>query len=130
MQVGIEYGHGRLMAQRLPPEATDRLDAPEGTLRIGYVLPDPLNQAPPVRTTLLADVSPARTSVRIEIDEGMRVHFVRQAPGREPADVDVDVAPLRGATRLHFWCVWSPTAMTLHVVDRDEPTRTVTGSLP
>lgn len=113
----------------LPPEAAEALDMPEGTLRLGYVLPTPLDQLPETRITLIEGESPAKTMARIEIDEDLRLHFVRQAPDGDPADVDVDIKPLRGAERLDFWCAWSPVKIELTVVDRDQPKRMVTRSL-
>jgi hypothetical protein len=115
------------MAQPLPPEVVGHLDMVEGTAKIGYVGNDPLPSEPPTeRITLIEGVTPSGTLVHIDIDEQMRAHWVRQAPGGEPADVDVDISSLAGARRLDFWCTWSPLAMAIHVVDRDQPSRMVT----
>jgi hypothetical protein len=57
----------------------------------------------------------------------MRLHWVREVPdGGEVADVAVDIRPLVGAQRLDIWATWSPFAMQVHVVDRDNPKRMVT----
>lgn len=94
-------------------------------MKTGYVLPVPLSQPPDSRAGLIQDETAAGTAIRIDVDEDLRLHFVRHAPGGDPADVAVDIRPLRGAQRLDIWCTWSPLAMAIHVVDRDEPSRTV-----
>jgi hypothetical protein len=113
----------------LPHEVASQMDMLEGTVKLGVTLPRPLDEPPPERETLIQGLSPAKTVVRIDLDEDMRVHFVRQAPGAKAADVEVDVASLRGATQLDFWCVWSPTEMRIHVVDREDPDRNVYRSI-
>jgi hypothetical protein len=103
---------------------------PEGTLKVGYVLPVPLGQPPEARIALVEDESPAKTKVRIDVDETLRLHFVRQAPEGQPADVSVDISPLKDATRLDIFGIWSPTMIGVHVVDRDNPKRNVRRELP
>jgi hypothetical protein len=110
---------------KMPPGASKHLDMPEGTVKIGYVLPVPLADPPEDRLTLVEDESPANTVVRFEVDQTLRLHFVRQAPEGKPADVSVDISPLRNATRLDIFGIWSPTLIAVHVVDRDNPKRTV-----
>jgi hypothetical protein len=112
---------------RFPPELVAQLDMPEGTMRVGLTLGVPLGQPPTERQTLVAGETPeAKTAIRIDLDENLRIHFVRQAPGGDPADVGIDVTPLLGANKLDVWCAWSPLAMDIHVVDRDQPQRMVT----
>jgi hypothetical protein len=111
--------------QRLPPGAADQLDTPEGTLMVVYVLPRPLEVPPDSRISLVADQTKAGTTVRFDIDEQLRLHFVRQAPGGQPADVDVGISPLRGASRLRMFGMWSPTEMVVHVLDADQPNKQV-----
>jgi hypothetical protein len=113
------------MADRLPPGIAGQLDTPEGTLTIVYNLPEPLSQPPNERVTLIADESPAKTTVRIDIDEQMRMHFVRQAPGGTPADVSVGLTPLRGVTSLYIFGAWSPTHMAIDVYENGNPQRHV-----
>ena len=97
-------------------------------MRVGYVLPVPLNQPPDERVTLIQGESPAKTMVRIDVDEDLRLHFVRHVPDGEPADVGVDIGPLRSAKKLDIWCTWSPFRMEVHVADRDQPSRMVTSA--
>lgn len=53
-------------------------------------------------------------------------HTRRPGPGGEPADVDVDISHLLGTKRLQIFGIWSPFQLTVHVVDRDQPSRMVT----
>lgn len=103
--------------QQLPPEITAQLDMPEGSLKVGYTFPAPLSEAPDERLTLIAGVSPSSALVRIDLDESLHIHFVRQ--GGATADVGVDLSPLLGAQRFYFWGTWSPLAMQINVIDRD-----------
>jgi hypothetical protein len=101
--------------------------AVEGTVKIGYVGNQPLpNEPPSERVTLITGVTPSGTLVHVDIDEQMRLHWIRQAPGGEPADVAVDISPLRGARRLDISGTWSPFEMRVVVVDPDQPDRMVT----
>ena len=116
------------MPQRLPPGAAAQLDIAEGTIAVVHVLPSPLARSPEERTTLIADESPLKTRMRIDLDEDLRVHWVRQAPEGPPADIDVDIGPLRGARQLLIVCIWSPTHMALQVSDQDRPRKIVRSS--
>jgi hypothetical protein len=98
----------------------------EGTVKIGYGGDQPLTEPPPERMTLVEGKTPSGSMVRIDVDEQMQLHWVREAPGREVADVAVDLTPLIGAKRLDIWCTWSPLRIDVHVVDRDRPSRFVT----
>jgi hypothetical protein len=99
----------------------------EGTVKIGYVGNQPLpNEPPSERVTLITGVTPSGTLAHVDIDEQMCLDWVRQAPGGEPADVAVDISPLRGARRLDIWGTWSPFEMRVVVVDPDQPDRMVT----
>lgn len=112
--------------QRLPAGWAARLDTVEGTLQLGWSLPSPLHEPPSTRVTLIEDETPSKAAIRIEIDEDLLLHWVRQAPSGEPNSVAVDLGPLRGATHLDFYCTWSPFRMALHVVNRHHPARFVT----
>ncbi len=116
------------MPQRLPPGAAEQLDIAEGTIAVVYALPGPLGRPPEERSILIADESPRKTRMRIDLDEDLRLHWVRQALEGRPADLDVGIGPLRGARQLLIVCIWSPTHMALEVSDRDRPRRIVRGS--
>jgi hypothetical protein len=113
------------MPQRLPPGAAEQLDIAEGTIAVVYALPNPLGQSPEEPRTLIADESPLKTQMRIELDEDLRLHWVRQAPEGEPADIDVGIGPLRGARQLLIVCIWSPAHMAVQVSDHDRPKKIV-----
>jgi hypothetical protein len=113
------------MPQRLPPGAAEQLDIAEGTIAVVYVLPNPLGQPPEERRTLIADESPLKTQMRIDLDEDLRLHWVRQAPEGQPVDIDVGIDPLRGARQLLIVCIWSPTHMAIQVSDQDRPRKIV-----
>jgi hypothetical protein len=103
--------------------------AVEGTVKIGYVGNQPLpNEPPSERVTLITGVTPSGTLVHVDIDEQMRLHWIRQAPGGEPADVAVDISPLRGARRLDISGTWSPFEMRVVVVDPDQHDRMLTSA--
>jgi hypothetical protein len=118
------------MPQRLPPGAAEQLDIAEGVIAVPYVLPGPLVQPPEERWTLIADESPLKTRMRIDLDEDLRVHWVRQAPDGPPADIDVDIGSLRGARELLIVCIWSPAHAAIEVSDRDKPRRIVRRVVP
>jgi hypothetical protein len=113
------------MPQRLPPGAAEQLDIAEGTIAVAYLLPEPLGRPPQARRTLIADESPLKTQMRIDLDDELRLHWVRQAPEGQPADIDVGIGPLRGARQLLIVCIWSPTRMAMEVSDRDKPRKIV-----
>ena len=121
----MKYRRGPPMPQRLPPGAAEQLDIAEGTIAVVYDLPGPLGRPPEERSTLIADESPLKTQMRIDLDEDLRVHWVRQAPEGRPADIDVGIGPLRGARQLLIVCIWSPTHMAIEVSDRDRPRKIV-----
>jgi len=126
MEAARSYGLGAVSPpSRLPPGAIDHLDMVEGTLKIGYSARAPLTDPPKVRTPLVEDETPAKTKIHIDLDENLWLHFVRRAPEQEPADVSVDISPLKGAMRLDIFCIWSPTELAIQVVDRDNPQRNV-----
>ena len=113
------------MPQRLPPGAAEQLDIFEGTIAVVHLLPGPLGRPPEERMTLIADESPLGTRMRIDLDENLWLHWVRQAPEGQPAEVDVDIGPLRGARRLLIVCIWSPAHTALQVSDDDRPRKIV-----
>jgi hypothetical protein len=115
--------------QQLPPETTQHLDMPEGTLAVRWVGGAPLKDPPSHRFALIAGRSPLLTQVTFELDEAMHLHFVRQVPGGEPADVAVDISSLRGARRLDIYGAWSPTHMAIHVINPNRPNDLVTASV-
>ena len=59
------------MPQGLPPGAAEQLDIFEGTIAVVHVLPSPLGPPPEERMTLIADESPLRTQMRIDLDENL-----------------------------------------------------------
>ena len=74
---------------------------------------------------MIADESPLKAQMRIDLDEDLRLHWVRQAPEGPPADIDVGIGPLRGARQLLIVCIWSPTHMAMEVSDRAKPRKIV-----
>jgi hypothetical protein len=86
-----------------------------------------LDEPPPKRETLIAGMTPSGALAHVDLDEHLRLYWVRRAPWGGPVvEVDVDVSSLRGATKLDIWCAWSPLGLDVHVVDRDNPDRMVT----
>lgn len=103
---------------RLSAQQTAHLNTPVGTFSATYNLPVAMNEPPNARITLIEGETPAQTLIRVDVDERLHAHFVRQAPDGKPADVEVDFSPLRGAQTLVFVCEWSPTHMRIRIGDR------------
>jgi hypothetical protein len=68
-----------------------------------------------------------RVVLRLERDADLNLHFFHSSPGTGTRVATANLNPLKGSTTLTMYLVWSPKETRLHVVDANNPAKSVMG---
>ncbi len=76
---------------------------------------------------ILLEVPSGETFLRLERDKELNLHFYYASPGTGTRVASANIAPLKGASKIHVFLCWSPEEIRLHVADADNPKKQVVG---
>lgn len=99
---------------------------PEGTFMFRYRFDGLFDTS--LGCGVLLEIVTGAIFFRLERDADLNIHFIHSSPGTGTRVATANLEPLRGSEAIRIGLVWSPMETRLHIVDADNPNRSVMGS--
>jgi hypothetical protein len=111
--------------QDFPPEATEALRRPEGTLVFTYESEQLFDRS--AGHGILLQIPSGPYLLRLERDANLVLRFLHASPGSGTRLAEVDITPLDGPDPLLVCLAWSPEETRLHVGRPGDPSSILVG---